>query len=235
MKREVTKKETDELFRFCRQHYVTQYDVQVELVDHLASSIEEQWEYDPTLSFGKALHNTFGKFGIFGFSKIKEQKEKELRRKYNRLLWNYLLDFYRWPKIMMTFAFTFGLFTLFRLTNEVGWILFSYFMLLSLAIIYYRYKIFPKYYKIETQPGKSFLLLQRLKEIQYAGLMVIQFPLQSYNINRMINLSFVDTGIGLFAVSFLTVSFTISIYGNYFFLPTKIKEHFMAQYAEFAT
>jgi hypothetical protein len=136
--------------------------------------------------------------------------------------------------MLMTLAFTFGLFTLFRLTNEVGWILFSYFMLLSLAIIYYRYKIFPKYYKIETQPGKSFLLLQRLKEIQYAGLMVIQFPLQSYNISRIINFSFLNTGIGLLAISLLTVSFTISVYGNYFFLPTKIKEHFMEQFAEFA-
>lgn len=234
MKREVTKEETEELFRFCRQHYVSQYDVQVEMVDHLASSIEEQWGHDPTLSFEKALHNSFGKFGIYGFSKIKEQKEKELRRKYNRLLWHYLLDFYRWPKMLMTLALTFALFTLLRLTSEIGWVMFSYFLLLGLAVIIYIYKIFPKYFKIRTQPGKSFLLLQRLKDIQLSGLMVIQFPLHSYNMRNMMNITFFDTGLGLFAISFLTVSLTILIYGSLFSLPTKIKEHFMEQYAEFA-
>lgn len=58
MNRTVTQQETEELFKFCREHYVYHYDLQVELVDQLASSIEEQWE-------------TFRKFGIHGFSKTK--------------------------------------------------------------------------------------------------------------------------------------------------------------------
>lgn len=111
MSRTVTSEETEELFLFCRKHFVYHYDLQVELVDHLASSVEEQWESDPELSFEEALHKTFKKFGISGFSKIKEQKQKELRRKYNILLWKYLLEFYRWPKILLTLAVTMTLFT----------------------------------------------------------------------------------------------------------------------------
>ena len=84
MNQTITQEQTERLFKFCREHYVYHYDLQVELVDHLASSIEEQWETDPTLSFDKALWKTFRKFGVTGFSKVKEQKQKELRKKYIR-------------------------------------------------------------------------------------------------------------------------------------------------------
>ena len=107
MNRTITTEETKKLFKFCRDHYVFHYDLQVELVDHLASSIEEKWEIKPELSFEEALHNTFRKFGVTGFSKIKEQKQKELARRYNRLIWKYLLEFFSWPKIVMTFALHF--------------------------------------------------------------------------------------------------------------------------------
>ena len=81
MNRTITTEGTNRLFKFCRDHFVYHYDLQVELVDHLASSIEEQWEINPEFSFERALYNTFRKFGVTGFSKIKEQKQKELARR----------------------------------------------------------------------------------------------------------------------------------------------------------
>lgn len=55
MKRTITQEENEQLFQFCRRHYVYHYDVQIELVDHLASAIEEQWEQNPELSFDEGL------------------------------------------------------------------------------------------------------------------------------------------------------------------------------------
>jgi len=37
----LTKNQIDELYKFTRKHYVYHYDVQSELVDHLANDIEE--------------------------------------------------------------------------------------------------------------------------------------------------------------------------------------------------
>ena len=34
----------ERLYQFTRQHYVEYYDLQTELVDHLANAIEEQWQ-----------------------------------------------------------------------------------------------------------------------------------------------------------------------------------------------
>ena len=45
----------ERLYQFTRQHYVEYYDLQTELVDHLANAIEEQWQQNPKLSFEEAL------------------------------------------------------------------------------------------------------------------------------------------------------------------------------------
>jgi len=127
MNRKITQKENEQLFKFCKNRYIFYYDVQIELVDHLASAIEQQWETDPDLLFEIALKNIYRKFGgITGFDKIKWKKRRELRRKYNRLLWKFFLEFYKLPKIIMTFVFTVGLFTLFQLTEKPSWIVIAY-------------------------------------------------------------------------------------------------------------
>ena len=43
----LTTEQIDQLYRFTRQHYVEWYDLQTELVDHLANAIEEQWQENP--------------------------------------------------------------------------------------------------------------------------------------------------------------------------------------------
>ncbi len=50
----LTKLEIDHLYQFTRQHYVLHYDLQTELVDHMANAIETIWETQPDLSFEKA-------------------------------------------------------------------------------------------------------------------------------------------------------------------------------------
>jgi len=64
---ELTEKQTEELYIFTRQHFVEYYDVQTELVDHLANDIEQISEENPNLSFEEARDKSFKKFGIFGF------------------------------------------------------------------------------------------------------------------------------------------------------------------------
>lgn len=234
MSRQIAQNETKKLFHFCHQHFVYHYDVQIELVDHLASSIESQWEKNPDIDFDKALKNTFSKFGITGFSKVKTEKEKALRKKYNRLLWMYLLEFYRLPKIIMTFAFTAVLFTLLKLVDNTFVVLIPYFTTFAIAIIYYYYKIFPKEYKVETKPGKSFMLLNQLKQTQYFAIFAVQLPIQTINLRNIIQSNLLDNNIGLFVISTLIISLTIACFGQLMYVPKKIKEHFMQQFAEFA-
>ena len=91
-----------QLYTFTQKHYVDWYDVQTELVDHLANGIETQLEENPNLSFDNALKLEFKKFGIMGFSDVIEEKTKALNKQYRKRVWHYFLDFFRLPKIILT-------------------------------------------------------------------------------------------------------------------------------------
>ena len=98
----VTAEQIEKLYAFTRQHYVEYYDLQTELVDHLANAIEEQWEVNPKLTFEQALQTEFKKFGVFGFMDVVDKRKGALNRKYNKLVWDELKAFFRLPKITGT-------------------------------------------------------------------------------------------------------------------------------------
>jgi len=234
MQRTITPEETEKLFAFCRQRFVYHYDLQVELVDHLGSSIEQQWNENPEIPFNTALLNTYKKFGISGFSKIKVQKQKELARKYNRLLWKFFLEFYRWPKILMTLAGTMVLFTLLRMANNIAWVFVPYFAILVLAGLYYYFFEAPKQLKIKAVPGKKFMLLDRINQIQMGVILLSQTPLSMFNISRFVYVHSINQPWVLLLISFLIISLNIILYAQFFYVPEKIKEHFKEQFPEFA-
>ncbi len=234
MNRSITSEETKKLFEFCSQHFVYHYDMQVELVDHLASSIEEQWQKNQEIPFKNALFNTFKKFGIHGFSKIKEQKQKELTRKYNILLWKYLFEFFSWPKIVMTLAFTFVLTTALKIAENDLWVIVPYFGIITLFIFYYYVRIFPERYNISKINGKKFMLLEQLKRAQYTSILFVQIPLHLINFRNILNTPYLQNDIGIMAVSLIIVLLTIATFGGLFYVPEKIKEHFKMQFPEFA-
>lgn len=100
--RQLTQAEIGKLSEFTQKHYVEYYDVQLELVDHLANAIEEKWKVDPNTSFEEALNTEFKKFGIFGFSTLVEQKQQDLHRYYTRLLWQNFKSYFTLPKLVVS-------------------------------------------------------------------------------------------------------------------------------------
>ena len=234
MNRTITTEETKKLFEFCRNHYVNHYDVQIELVDHLASAIEEKWESNPELSFNDALKNTFKKFGIYGFSKIKKQKRIELKRKYNRLLWSFFTKFYRWPRLVMTIVFTFGLFILFQLVENSLIIFYAYLSSLIIFVFIYFLK-WDRRFKIKTR--KKFLLIDYLRGVLSTLLiLIIQIPNLIFQLILNVESSAVkiENSMILLGISLLMVACGILIYGQMIFIPQKIKQHFFETFPEFA-
>jgi len=61
----LTEHQINELYIFTRKHYVYHYDVQTELVDHLANDIERIWIASPKISFEEARDTSFKKFLAF--------------------------------------------------------------------------------------------------------------------------------------------------------------------------
>lgn len=98
----LTTQQIDHLHQFTRQHYVEFYDLQTELVDHLANAIEEQWRENPKISFEEALQIEFKKFGVFGFMDVVEKRQAAMNKKYNKIVWNHFKTFFKLPQIIGT-------------------------------------------------------------------------------------------------------------------------------------
>jgi hypothetical protein len=100
----LTEPQIQELYTFTRQHFVVYYDLQTELVDHLANDIEAMWETQPKLSFEDAKNKAFKKFGVFGFMEPIEQRQKAMGKRYMRYLWTELKKWFELPQVITTIA-----------------------------------------------------------------------------------------------------------------------------------
>lgn len=106
----LTTEQIQALHSFVRKHYVEYYDIEVELVDHLANGIESQWAEDNTVDFEIALDREFKKFGVYGFSDVVNHKEKSLYNHYTTLIFKEVLHFLHWPKIILTAGLYYALY-----------------------------------------------------------------------------------------------------------------------------
>ncbi|WP_447639740.1 MULTISPECIES: hypothetical protein [Chitinophagaceae] len=93
------------LFQFCQKHSVRYYDVQVELVDHLASSIETKMETNPNISFDDALKEEYKNFGITGFGRYLSDKETQVKKQLARERRKMFLDFLTPPQFFLVLLF----------------------------------------------------------------------------------------------------------------------------------
>ncbi|MGM0581210.1 MAG: hypothetical protein ACQETL_11055 [Bacteroidota bacterium] len=64
----------------------THTDVQYEIIDHVASAIEDKMDEKPELSLAKAFEEVHRSFGVFGFEEFEESIAKKLNKE---LLFNY--------------------------------------------------------------------------------------------------------------------------------------------------
>ena len=111
----LTENHIQELYKFTRQHYVYHFDVQTELVDHLANDIEAVLIAQPKLSFEAARDVSFKKFGIFGFMDVVEAKQKQMTKRYRKIFWRFLKEWFSLPKIITTLAIFLFLFLILKI------------------------------------------------------------------------------------------------------------------------
>ncbi len=215
------------LYTFTQQHYVEYYDLQTELVDHLANSIEEQCTENPKRTFEEALQMEFKKFGIFGFMDVVEQRQKAMNKKYNKLVWQHFKAFFRLPQIIGTLVSIFLVFQLLKsitISHEVAEIL-TFMILISFWVGLIRMN--SKRKKTAKIEGKKWLL----KDIIYgyssmAGMSYLPFQLflQFENHSNLIM---------LFFMSFFMVSMVIIEYIIFFIIPSKATEYLKQTYPEY--
>ena len=174
----LSKIQIQQLFIFTEKKFVRWYDLQVELVDHLANKIEAEIEADPTLSFECALGNVYAGFGIFGFAEIVREREKALRKANNKLLWNAVKAEFSWPNLIRSVAILIIIYTtVFVLGLKAMIILYVLIYILDLIINsknFYRWRAF-KFKKAGSAIKKNLLMLSTLPSFGLLPFFYFQF------------------------------------------------------------
>ena len=224
----VTAEQIERLYQFTRQHYVEYYDLQTELVDHLANAVENQWQQNPKLSFEEALQLEFKKFGVFGFMDVVNKRKGVLNRKYNKLVWNELKTFFRLPKIIATLAAIGIVFYLLKLFQQDVLIVQMTFVVLVFSFFVGILWLSQKNKRNQKKTGKKWLL----KEIifgygSFTGLM--NLPIQIALHIKGENYS----DWALLLVSFLLIIMALGEYIVLILIPSKAEGYLRETYPEY--
>lgn len=218
----------NQLYFFTRQHFVEWYDLQTELVDHLANAIETQWQTNPKRTFEEALQIEFKKFGVFGFMDVVEQRQAALSKKYAKIIWSHFKNFFCLPQIMGTLSAVAILFYILKISFYSEIIVIS---LLTVLLIFFFFKLIrntKKMKKINEQTGKKWLFKEILTGYgQTSGFMFL--PLQTvYHFRSLFNDDLI-----LFCGSFLLVSLGIFQYIVLVIIPNKAEQYLKETYPEY--
>lgn len=130
-RRTISETELAVLFDFMRRKRVRYYDLQVELVDHFASAIEDLWAQNPDLSLEKAIHQVYSQFPVTGFSSLIDTRAQAIQREAWRWVFGAWLDYFRWPKLLLSICIILVLRLVFYLPVDIP-ILFTGFFALVL-------------------------------------------------------------------------------------------------------
>lgn len=219
----------ERLYQFTRQHYVEWYDLQTELVDHLANAIEAQWQENPKLTFEEILQKEFKKFGVFGFMDVVEKRQAALNRKYNGIIWNHFKAFFTIPKIILTTTLV-GV-TYFVLMNAIykADIVLVAFVIILLSFYFFIIYFANKNNKANAATHKKWLLKEIiLGRSSIVGM--IYLPIQIMLHSEKV----LENSLGVLGISFLLVSLILIEYIMVIKIPKKAEDYLKETYPEFA-
>lgn len=225
----LTPEQIDRLYQFTRQHYVEWYDLQTELVDHLANAIEAQWQEHPKLSFEEALQKEFKKFGVFGFMDVVEKRQAALNKKYNGIIWKHFKAFFTVPKIILTVTLVGLTYFLLNITLYKADVVLVAFGIIILSFYFFIIYFTHNNKKANAATHKKWLLKEIiLGRSSIVGMIYLPIQIMLHS-EKVLENSF-----GVLAISFLLVSLILIEYIMVVEIPKKAEAYLHETYPEYA-
>jgi len=168
---------------YCEKRGVKYYDVQLELVDHIADIIEDLQKTNPVLSFSEALELAGEQFSIDEFKYIVRSKKDHIEKNISRLIENEFLTFFTIPKIIVTITLFFVAYfvPIWMHTNKALCVI-----VLVLTVVPFFFYVINKYYLIDDLKDKrnsAFKLLSYKAKSRYEIIVMVCM----YSINIFFN------------------------------------------------
>ncbi len=226
--KKLSKEQIQELYTFTRQHFVEHFDVQTELVDHLANDIEQILTEKPTLSFEAAKMMSFKKFGVFGFMEVLEESSKALNKKYWKLVLEIFKNYFKLPQLLSVFLIFAIIYTCFLFVPNHRLI----YMILGFGIAAFLLVRLIQLRKIKKQrfkkTNKKWLLEEYILNAGNIGTLsyfIFQIPM---NLKTQLDSVLLIIIVSVFFTCYIMLTYIIA-----FVLPLKVEEILIKQYPEY--
>lgn len=224
-----------QLYKFTRTHYVEYYDLQTELVDHLAHGIEQLRKENPSLTFQEALNQEFKKFGVCGFHDVIKERRNAVGKKYRALLWRFFAAWFQFPRIIKTITFIFIIYGLVGLLNNSEFkpeIILTTLMSFIVVSVSYLFRTRKDREIKMVKNGRKFMLGEMIYQLGN-GVSLAQIPLQ---IGIVLNpsgdfLYYTKQFDIIFSIVFVLIS--LCAYVTVFVLPSKAEKLLEETYPEY--
>lgn len=219
-----------QLYTFTRKHFVEHYDLQTELVDHLANGIEQQQEANSKLTFHEALQIEFKKFDVCGFHDVIKERRNAMSKKYRGIIWHFLKEWFQLSKLILTITLIVGFYGILMFATPLT---FGYFVFIpyffACLLFFYRFWKLRKQTKKKT---KKWLL----EELIFNGMelfTVFMLPFHILNSAYIFNESaFVLPEVKMIVSIFIVILFLL-MYIISFVIPKKAEKLLEETYPEY--
>lgn len=228
----LTNSHIKELYKFTKQHYVEHYDVQTELVDHLANDIEHIWKENPKFTFEQARDNSFKKFGVCGFMDVVEEKQKALNTRYRKLVWQSVKEYFSIPKIVITIILIFAVYSTLHYTENKEFVILPFLSVLLISPWMFLFRANKKIKKKQKETGKKWLFETTTSQIGELGSIlniIFQIGLQPFFYNKKM----IWNSATEISFSIILVLFAITLYAAIHITPKKVKEILIKEHPEY--
>lgn len=230
----LTQNQIQEIYNFVRQHYVVHYDLQTELVDHLANGIEMRREDSPDVSFKEALAIEFRKFGVGGFEEVVRKRQRAMEWRYLKIVMRFYGTYFKPPQILLIAVLIYVLFlVLFALPLAHRYdIILGLFMAIAVTVLFISFKK-GKDNDLEcVKNAKKWMLKDQIYSYgQYAGVFNL-FPVilnvQYFRTNIPVDAHYV-----ILLFSALIVCLSLLSYVTIFVIPKKAEEILAETYPDY--
>ncbi|MEO6521512.1 MAG: hypothetical protein ABIN91_07540 [Mucilaginibacter sp.] len=159
----LTADQITEIKAFISKRGFTYPDVQLEIIDHVASRVEELMSNDHTLTLHQAISITHGEFGIMGFSVFEDSMISSLQKRFFKLFISIFSSYFHWKYLPAIAASVYLIDRFYVAINNPGYFVAGVFMALLITLvatgITYEVK-YKKYNKMLTmRMGNSYVVI----------------------------------------------------------------------------
>lgn len=220
----LTSAQIEHIFKFTSKKYIKFYDVQLELVDHVASKIEDLMAGDTSLTFEMALQKVYKSYGVYGFTKVEQAKCDELMNMWKRRIWSFLYSYLTLPKIFLTLLLTFLFYNILKFMPEIPmetslWQMVAFGITFFLMIVY---NVFSKQRKLKSH--HKFAVVEIYHMFTVGMIYWFYVPIQGF---QLVPYSLY----WCLLISILLAFSVIVFYGLAFVFPNELEQHIKDKYA----